>query len=88
MLKYWKWMFVLFVAILSSCKTTQQPVKQSLVLGENPKREFRGAWIQTAFQGEYKEMSVKEMRRSFIRKLDFLEKCGINAIIFPSSSGS
>ena len=45
MLKYWKWMFVLFVAILSSCKTTQQPVKQSLVLGENPKREFRGAWI-------------------------------------------
>ena len=82
MLKYWKWMLVLFVAILSSCKTTQQPVKQSLVLGENPKREFRGAWIQTAFQGEYKEMSVKEMRRSFIRKLDFLEKCGINAIIF------
>ena len=66
MLKYWKWMFVLFVAVLSSCKTTQQPVKQSLVLGENPKREFRGAWIQTAFQGEYKEMSVKEMRRSFI----------------------
>lgn len=82
MLKYWKWMFVLFVAVLSSCKTTQQPVKQSLVLGENPKREFRGAWIQTAFQGEYKEMSVKEMRRSFIRKLDFLEKCGMNAIIF------
>lgn len=81
MLKYWKWMFVLFVAVLSSCKTTQQPVKQSLVLGENPKREFRGAWIQTAFQGEYKEMSVKEMRRSFIRKLDFLEKCGMNAII-------
>ena len=25
-----------------------------------PKREFRGAWIQTIFQGEYAKMSVDE----------------------------
>lgn len=82
MLDYWKWLLVLFVAGLSSCKTTRQTMERPLALGENPKREFRGAWIQTAFQEEYKEMSVKEMRQSFVRKLDYLGECGINAIIF------
>lgn len=47
-----------------------------------PKREFRGAWIQTVFQDEYARMTPQEMQRDFIRKLDFLKKCGINAIIF------
>lgn len=46
------------------------------------KREFRGAWIQTVFQSEYAMMNPQEMRNDFIRKLDFLQKCGINAIIF------
>ena len=49
---------------------------------ELPKREFRGAWIQTVFQDEYAQMTPVEMQRDFIRKLDFLKKCGINAIIF------
>lgn len=49
---------------------------------ENPKREFRGAWIQTVFQSEYATMTPEEMKADFIRKLDFLQSCGINAIIF------
>ena len=47
-----------------------------------PKREFRGAWIQTVFQSEYAHMTSKEMKADFIRKLDLLQTCGINAIIF------
>lgn len=47
-----------------------------------PKREFRGAWIQTVFQEEYALMSVEEMKSDFIRKLNILQECGINALIF------
>lgn len=75
-----KWLFVWIAICLFSCKTTEVP--QTRVLGEYPKREFRGAWIQTAFQSEYAKMTPQEMQRSFIRKLDFLQNCGINAIIF------
>ncbi len=78
--------FSLFCAFLfltlTSCSTVRERTLPAAGLGKYPKREFRGAWIQTAFQGEYKEMTPAEMRRSFIRKLDFLRSCGINAIIF------
>ncbi|MDR1645253.1 MAG: family 10 glycosylhydrolase [Tannerellaceae bacterium] len=47
-----------------------------------PKHEFRGAWIQTAYQEEYKRMTPAQMKADFIRKLDILEACRINAIIF------
>ncbi len=70
---------ILFLLLLiTSCSTTYK-VEQSY---KSPKREFRGAWIQTAFQEEYSRMSVAEMKQSFVRKLDFLQRCGINAIIF------
>ena len=49
---------------------------------KSPKREFRGAWIQTVFQNEYAKMTPEEMKADFIRKLDLLQNCGINAIIF------
>ncbi|OAV71649.1 hypothetical protein Barb4_00526 [Bacteroidales bacterium Barb4] len=49
---------------------------------KDAKHEFRGAWIQTAFQEEYRQMTVRELKRDFIRKLDYLHDCGINAIIF------
>lgn len=73
-----KWWAFLLITLFTSCRTAQTPPP----VKENPKREFRGAWIQTAFQEEYRQMSVAEMRRSFIRKLDFLQSCGINALIF------
>lgn len=50
--------------------------------GQYPKREFRGAWIQTVFQDEYRQMTPAGMRADFSRKLDFLQARGINAIIF------
>lgn len=65
----------LFVSLLllSLLSTAQQPY---------PKREFRGAWIQTVFQDEYCRMTTDEMKADFIRKLNSLRDCGINAIVF------
>lgn len=75
-----KWLILILAISLVSCKTSLQT--SGISQYENPKREFRGAWIQTAFQGEYKSMPPAEMRQSFIKKLDFLQSCGINAIVF------
>lgn len=71
---------VVLLCAFTSCQTTRQvaPVKSE---GKD-KREFRGAWIQTAFQGEYKDMSPAQLRKDFVRKLNYLQACGINAIIF------
>lgn len=79
-LKYLRLFIVALLCIVTSCKTTRQlPQRQT---GKETKREFRGAWIQTVFQDEYKNMTPATMRKDFIRKLDYLEKCGINAIVF------
>ena len=47
-----------------------------------PKREFRGAWIHTVGQGQYKNMSVNAMKQYFIAMLDSLQAYHINALIF------
>lgn len=75
---------MLLVAILytaTSCSTMRR-VPSGTATTDTGKREFRGAWIQTAFQSEYKDMTPQEMRQSFIRKLNSLKACGINAVIF------
>lgn len=69
------------VLLAASCSSSRH-IESTENVYKSPKREFRGAWIQTAFQSEYSEMSVAEMRKSFIRKLNYLQRCGINAIIF------
>ncbi len=76
----------LFVAILfcaiTSCSTIRETPRPATSTGKEAKREFRGAWIQTAFQDEYREMTPSRMKKEFIRKLNYLQACGINAIIF------
>jgi uncharacterized lipoprotein YddW (UPF0748 family) len=64
--------------LLTGCSVTR------LATGDAtpPKREFRGAWIQTVYQEEYRSMTPNEMREDFIRKLNFLQECRINAILF------
>lgn len=47
-----------------------------------PKREFRGAWIQTVFRDDYARRSPDENRRWLSGRLDALEAAGINAVIF------
>ena len=47
----------------------------------NPKREFRGAWIQ-AINGQFKGKSTAEVQRMLTQQLNALQEAGINAIIF------
>lgn len=55
----------------------------SLLHSQTPvKREFRGAWLQTVYQGQYASMSKNEMQRYFTDLLDRLERAGINALVF------
>ena len=47
-----------------------------------PKREFRGAWLQTAFQDRYVNQSAEENKKFLIESLDKLKNAGINAVLF------
>ena len=68
------------LGLFSGCKSSRKVT--DTVSGPHLKREFRGAWIQTAFQDEYRNMTPAQLRQDFVRKLDYLQQCGINAIIF------
>ncbi|MCC8145602.1 MAG: family 10 glycosylhydrolase [Bacteroidales bacterium] len=48
------------------------------------KREFRGVWISTAWQDQYKKMSVPQLKKYFIQMLDSLQACNFNAVIFQA----
>ena len=68
--------FILITIILfSSCKTQQQRVTFNDLT--HPKREFRGAWLSTAWQTRYRTMTVQQLRSYFINTLDQLQADGI-----------
>lgn len=78
--QYLRFLLATLFCILISCSSVREI--PSSPISENPKREFRGAWIQTAFQSEYRSMTPSHMKKDFIRKLNYLQACGINAVIF------
>ena len=47
-----------------------------------PKREFRGAWIQTAWQSRYQQMNSAAMKHYITDMVSKLDDAGINAVIF------
>lgn len=51
------------------------------VLHAQPKREFRGAWIQCV-NGQFQGMSTQKMQETLTYQLNELQKDGCNAIIF------
>ena len=53
----------------------------TLLQAQNPKREFRGAWIQCV-NGQYLGKSMAEIREMLSGQLDVLQGAGINAIMF------
>ena len=53
----------------------------SMPVSAQPKREFRGAWIQCV-NGQWLGMSTEQMQRTLMYQLDELQKDGVNAIIF------
>lgn len=63
-----KFLFVLLAAV-------------SLHLGAQPKREFRGAWIQCV-NNQFNGIGRDRMQQTLMYQLDELQKTGINAIIF------
>ena len=75
-------LYLAFLLLITGCSTHKIFKKEKDYAFVYPKREFRGAWIQTIFQDEYQRMSIPELKESFIKKLDFLQYCGINAILF------
>ena len=50
-------------------------------VAQNPKREFRGAWIQSV-NGQFQGMRRDRMQQMLTSQLDDLQKDGINAIFF------
>lgn len=66
--------------LLSSCATQKKQVSFSDL--KYPKREFRGAWINTAWQSRYKNMNPEQMKAYFVKTLDQLQADGINAVVF------
>ncbi len=52
------------------------------VLAQNqPKREFRGAWIQI-INGQFQGLSTEEAQRKLLTQLDALQEANINAVVF------
>lgn len=54
----------------------------TVAVAENPKREFRGAWMHTVYQSQYSEKGTAELQAYLIDQLDKLQKAGVNAILF------
>ena len=70
--------FVLFT-LCFSCASTRKPGHVRIL---HPKREFRGAWIQTVNQDDYRNLTSEAFRNLMCERLDRLSTLGINAIIF------
>ncbi len=74
-------LFIILIAIfVTSCGS--QKTQSAYADINHPKREFRGAWIQTAWQDRYRSMNSSQMRSYFTGVLDKLQAAGINAVIF------
>lgn len=68
--------------LLDSCRTARHKHKHTHTHIQYPKREFRGAWIQTVFQNDYRNLTSEQFRALMLDRLDKLQAYGINAIIF------
>lgn len=72
--------FLLIILTATACGTTKQTLTR--VPDATPKREFRGAWVQTVGQSRYSQMNSAAMKHyisDMVRKFD---EAGINAVIF------
>lgn len=52
------------------------------VMAQGPKREFRGAWMHTIFQKQYKDLPADKLQAYLIDQLDKLQAAGMNAVLF------
>lgn len=75
-------LFILAIITLMSCGSEKTSTQYSDL--HYPKREFRGAWIQTAWQDRYSSMNSTQMKQYFTDVLNKLQVAGINAVIFQA----
>lgn len=69
---------ILSLLLLFSCAGTKNVANSARL---QPKREFRGAWIQ-AVNGQFTGMDEKVMKEYLTGMLDNLEKVNVNAVLF------
>lgn len=74
---------VLLVLAASLCipATARRSRNEQAVTQIQPKREFRGAWIQ-AVNRQFEGIPARLLKAELSRQLDSLQTCGINAILF------
>lgn len=65
---------ILAALLLSSSMT--------IISAQNPVREFRGAWLHTVWQTQYKSRGTEANKRTLEKQLDSLHRAGINAVFF------
>lgn len=65
----------LLVALLSIIAGSQ-------VSAQNPKREFRGAWLHTVGQDHFTQRTTEENKKYLVDQLDKMQEAGVNAVIF------
>ena len=75
-------LFVLSVltVLLFACGASKKSLTQTPEL--HPKREFRGAWVQTVGQSRYQQMNSAAMKHYIVEMMKKFENAGINAVIF------
>ncbi len=71
---------VLVAIMLVACGSSKKTLTKTPQL--YPKREFRGAWIQTAWQSRYQQMNSAAMKHYIVEMVRKLDDAGINAVIF------
>jgi uncharacterized lipoprotein YddW (UPF0748 family) len=72
---------LLITALVAACGTARRsPARRTPDAA--PKREFRGAWVQTVGQSRYSQMNSAEMKQYIAGMVRQLDEAGINAIIF------
>lgn len=52
------------------------------IMADNPKREFRGAWLHVIGQGQWARHNTQQNKTYISDQLDKLEAAGCNAVIF------
>lgn len=68
------------VLLLAACGTTKPTLTQKV--DADPKREFRGAWVQTVGQSRYRQMNSAAMKHYISEMVRKFDEAGINAVIF------
>lgn len=51
-------------------------------VAREPKREFRGAWMNTIYRSEYAKLSTADCKKYLQEQLDKLRIAGVNAVFF------